>query len=199
MSKTIQMLIEAINMIPRQFYTKSITSKDCSMYEKFISQFAIRYRKIAGGYCRTEVILPSSEIIQKFASLENKVMVKKLAIGISPENEFEPTLFMEQTADMPLLSAETIIELKADCKLRRADFYWDFFKLHFLVDEGRCSYAIYLIINQDVSSIQKKIIAYYERGFLTSSRPEKIYFLIKKDFDATLIVLNYRGELVTSI
>lgn len=193
-NKTIKMLVEAISMIPRQFYSNITNDDGGVMYEKFVSQLAIRYRKIAGGYCRREVLLPSSEIIQKFASEENKIIVKKLAIGISSEKELKPTIFMEQTTDLPLLATEAIIELKTDVKLRRSYFYWDFFKLHFLVSEGRCSCGVYFITNQDVDSIQKKINAYYERGFFTSPRPEKIFFLIKKDYNANLFVLDYKGE-----
>lgn len=193
-NKTIKMLVEAISMIPRQFYSNITNDDGGVMYEKFVSQLAIRYRKIAGGYCRREVLLPSSEIIQKFASEENKIIVKKLAIGISSEKELKPTIFMEQTTDLPLLATETIIELKTDVKLRRGCFYWDFFKLHFLVSEGRCSCGVYFITNQDVASIQKKNNAYYERGFFTSSRPEKIFFLITKDYNANLFVLDYKGE-----
>ena len=69
MNKTIQMLVEAINMIPRQFYT-SVGDENSSglIYDRLVSQLTVRYRKITGSYCKTEVYLPSSEIIQKFAS-----------------------------------------------------------------------------------------------------------------------------------
>lgn len=120
-------------------------------------------------------------------------MVKRLSIGISPVNEHKPTLFMEQTIELPLLSSGTIIELKTDCKLSGGMFYRDFFKLHFLVDQSRTSCGIYLIINQDISSVLKKINAYYERGFYTSRRTENIFFLIKKDYNTNAVVLNYKG------
>lgn len=196
MNKNIQLLVEAINMIPRQFFS-NVTSDDTtvSAYERFVSQLVVKYRKIAGGYCRTELFFPSSDIIQKFASTaENKAMVKRLSIGISSVNEHKPTLFMEQTIELPLLSSGTIIELKTDRKLSRGMFYWDFFKLHFIVDQNRSSCGIYLIINQDISSVLKKIDAYYERGFFTSRRMDNIFFLIKKDYNTNAVVLNYKGE-----
>lgn len=196
MNKTIQLLTEAINMIPRQFFSNVISDDTTvSAYERFVSQLIVKYRKIAGGYCRTELFFPSSDIIQKFASTaENKAMVKRLSIGISSVNEHKPTLFMEQTIELPLLSSGTIIELKTDRKLSRGMFYWDFFKLHFFVDQNRSSCGIYLIINQDISSVLKKIDAYYERGFFTSRRMDNIFFLIKKDYSTNAVVLNYKGE-----
>ena len=65
MNKTIQTLIEAINMIPRQFYNTIDEGASELAHEKFVSQLTVRYRKITGDYCSTELFLPSSEAVQK--------------------------------------------------------------------------------------------------------------------------------------
>lgn len=193
MNKSIQMLVEAVNMIPRQFYPKYPNDNISeSVYERLVSQLTIRYRKLTGGYCRTELLLPTSENIQKFAyTPENKAMIRKLTTGIASLVP-KPTFLMEQASELPL--PVTIVEVKMDHKLQRGVFYWDFFKLHFLVEQNRGSCGIYFIINQDVISVQKKISAYYERGLYTSLSAENIFFLIKKDYNSDIVVLNYKGE-----
>lgn len=72
MNKTIQTLIEAINMIPRQFYNTIDEGASELAHEKFVSQFTVRYRKITGDYCSTELFLPSSEAVQSFAVTPEK-------------------------------------------------------------------------------------------------------------------------------
>lgn len=193
MNKPIQMLIEAINLIPRQFYPKLSTDSTSELaYDRLVSQLTIKYRKVTGGYCRTELLLPSSEKIQKFAcTLENKVMIRSLATRITSV-ALKPTFIMEQPSDLPL--PVTIVEIKMDHKLQRGKFYWDFFKLHFLVEQNRGACGIYFIINQDVVSVQKKISAYYERGLYTCLRAENIFFVIKKDYNSDIVVLNHKGE-----
>lgn len=197
MNKTIQILAEAIGMIPRQFYSNcsgdNSTRLSC---ERFASQLIVRFRKVSGTHCKTETLLPTSEIIEKFACTpEKKAMLRKLAAGISSVSEFTPCLFMEQSVTLPL-SKVTIVELMTERKLKRGAFYWDFFKLHFLVEQNRTSSGIYFIINQDVDSIQKKISAYYERGFYASLREDDIFFLIKKDYSSEIIILNSRGDII---
>lgn len=192
MNKTIQMLVETISLIPRQFY-RNQSEEDASglVHQQFTSQLAVRYRKLTGNLCRSELYLPSSEVLRKFASTpDKKAMVRRLATGISDP---KPSLFIENTANLPL-SQVTIIELTTDSKLKRGAFYWDLFKLHFLVDQNRNSCGIYCIINQDAPSIQKKIDAYYKREFYTSFRAENIFFLIKKNYNSNMVVLNYKGE-----
>lgn len=194
-NKTIQVLIEAINLIPRQFYFNASHDKNTNIsYERFVSQLTIRHRKLTGSFCRTEQFLPSSEVIQKFASTPEKIaMIRKLALGLSSVNEHKPSLFFDQAVNLPLTQV-TMIELKTDCKLQRAIFYWDFFKLHYFVEQNRNSYGIYFIVNQDVDSVKKKIEAYYKRGFHSSLRVENIFFLIKKGYDSDIVVLDYKGE-----
>lgn len=197
MNKTIQQLVEAICLIPRQFFSKA-SSGDTSgvFHERFVSQLIIKYRKLSGGFCRTESILPTSETIQKFACTpERNAMIRKLAIGIASANNPHPNLFMEQASNLSLLMA--IVEVKTERKLQRGVFYWDLFKLHFLVEQDRCSCGVYFIINQDVESVQKKISAYYARGFYTSLRAENVFFLVKKDYSSDVVVLDYRGERFT--
>lgn len=196
MNKTIQILVEAIKLIPRQFYANNSGDNTGLSCERFASQLTVRYRKVSGAHCRTETLLPTSEIIEKFACTpEKKAMLRKLAVGISSVSESSPCLFMEQSVTLPL-SQVTIIELMTECKLKRGAFYWDFFKLHFLVEQTRTSSGIYFIINHDVDSIQKKICAYYERGFYVSLREENIFFLIKKDYGSQIVILNSRGDII---
>lgn len=194
MNKTIQLLVDAICLIPRQFFAND-SSDDASrmIHERFVSQLTIKYRRLTGCYCRTESILPTSETIQKFAcTAEKKAVIKKLTTEIASVISPHPTLFMEQASNLSLLM--TIVEVKTECKLQRAVFYWDLFKLHFLVEQDRSSCGVYFIINQDVDFVQKKISAYYDRGFYTSLRAENIFFLIKKDYKSDVVALDYRGE-----
>lgn len=194
MNKTIQTLIEAINMIPRQFYTNDKGASDL-VSEKFMSQFIARYRKATGDYCSTELVLPTSEPVQSFAATpEKKNMVRRLMTGLSSLNSVNPTLIMEQSKQFDSLPQKILIELNTDFKLSRPLFCWNFFKLHFLLDKMMYSCGFYLIVHQDVSSIQKKINAYYERELYVSWKAEKIFFLVKKDYKSDVIVLNYKGE-----
>ena len=184
------MLVEAINMIPRQFYT-SVGDENSSglIYDRLVSQLTVRYRKITGSYCKTEVYLPSSEIIQKFASTpEKKILVRKLNAGISSNSGLKPTLLMEQNINLSS-SQKTMIILNTDCKLRRGIFYWEFFILHFLA---------YIIINQEITSIKKKIDAYYKLGLYNSLSADNIFFLIKKNYASDITILNYKGEIIVS-
>lgn len=194
MNKTIQTLIEAINMIPRQFYTNNEGVADF-VSEKFISQFIARYRKATGDYCSTELVLPTSEPVQSFAATpDKKNMVRRLMTGLSSLNSVNPTLIMEQSKQFDSLPQKTLVELSTDFKLSRPLFYWNFFKLHFLLDKMMYSCGFYFIVHQDVPSIQKKINAYYERELYVSWKAEKIFFLVKKDYKSDVVVLNYKGE-----
>lgn len=195
MNKTIQTLIEAINMIPRQFYNTIDEGASELAHEKFVSQLTVRYRKITGDYCSTELFLPSSEAVQSFAvTPEKKKMVRKLMAGLSSLCSVNSTLIMEQTGQVDSLPQKTLIELNMDLKLSRPLFYWNLFKLNFLLDKMMYSCGFYFIIHQDVCSVQKKINAYYERGLYVSWKAENIFFLVKKDYKSDVIVLNYKGE-----
>ena len=199
MNKTIQMLVEAINMIPRQFYT-SVGDENSSglIYDRLVSQLTVRYRKITGSYCKTEVYLPSSEIIQKFASTpEKKILVRKLNAGISSNSDLKSTLLMEQNINLSS-SQKAMIILNTDCKLRRGIFYWEFFILHFLAEQKRNSIGAYIIINQEITSIKKKIDAYYKLGLYNSLSADNIFFLIKKNYASDITILNYKGEIIVS-
>lgn len=194
MNKTIQTLIEAINMIPRQFYTNNEVASEL-ISEKFMSQFIARYRKTTGDYCSTELILPTSEPVQSFAATpDKKNMIRRLMTGLSSLSSVNPTLIMEQPKQFDSLLQKTLIEVSTDFKLSRPLFYWNFFKLHFLLDKMVYSCGFYFIVHQDVCSIQKKINAYYERELYISWKAENIFFLVKKDYKSDVIVLNYKGE-----
>lgn len=197
MNKTTQTLIEAVNMIPRQFYTTGESTSEC-VSEKFMSQFIARYRKITGDYCSTELVLPTSEPVQSFAVTPDKRnMVRRLTTGLSSLNSVNPILIMEQPKQVDSLPQKTLIEFNTDVKLSRPLFYWNFFKLHFLLDKMMYSCGFYFIVHQDVCSIQKKINAYYERELYVSWKAENIFFLVKKDYKSDVVVLNYKGENIT--
>lgn len=194
-NKAVQELVHAIGMIPRQFFNNT-TTDICSdtAYEQFVSQLIVRYRKITGNYCKTELVLPSSESIRKFADYEdNKMMVRKLTASLSSSANNNPSLFIE-LAGGSSASQVAIMEIRADEKLKRGAFYWDFFKLNYHVDNHRCICGAYFIINQDVDSIQNKIAAYYDKSFYSSLRAENIYFLIKKNYASDVVILDYKGK-----
>lgn len=199
MIKMIQTLIEAINMIPRQFYADANEEEASKLVlEKFVSQFIVRYRKIAGDYCGTELVLPSSEAVQSFAvDPDRKNMLRRLTTGLSSFDEVNPTLIMEPSQQVDSLPQKILVELNTEFKLNRPLFYWNFFKLHFLLDKMVYSHGFYCIIHQDVCSIQKKVNAYYERGLYASWKAENIFFLVKKDYKSDVVVLNYKGALLS--
>lgn len=196
MNNTIQILIEAISLIPRQFYSDS--SGDCTsglVHQRFMSQLTVRYKKLTGNNAWPEIISPDCKMIREFTSTpDKKAIVHKLVTGIPSTNDLKPSLFMENPANSPL-SQTTIIELSTESKLKRAIFYWSLFKLHLLADLNRNSCCIYCIINIEETSIQKKIAAYYERGFYSSFNAKNIFFLIKKNYSSKIVVLNYKGEI----
>lgn len=196
MNNTLQKLIKAISLIPRQFYSNS--SDDCTselVHQRFISQLIVRYKKLTGINAQPEIISPACKMIQEFTSTpDKKAIVHKLVTGIPSTNDLKPSLFTENPATPPFSQA-TFIELSTESKLKRAIFYWSFFKLHLLADLNRNSCCVYCIINIEEISIQKKITAYYERGFYSSFNTENIFFLIKKNYSSKIVVLNYKGEI----
>lgn len=59
-------------------------------------------------------------------------------------------------------------------------------------------YTVWIVIKQQVSTIQKKLIAYKPEKLYRSKNVKNIFFLLKKDFETDVILLNAEGKIIKS-
>lgn len=83
-----------------------------------------------------------------------------------------------------LENQKLVIEVKTTNRLKKNDFFWDFFKLNVYVDFFNFQNGVYLILRQDFNRIVRLLEKYINKGYyLTDNNLDNIHFFIKFDYN----------------
>ena len=196
-------ILQAIQNIPRQFYAdnnKINQDSPKNANDTLTSLFISRYRRLTGTMPRSPQILPTSSIIQdilknmpeqKGKSLSD--MINYISGNMPVSSSPTQTILFENTEPGSSTKQNMILELRADIKISWSKFDWDFFKLNLFVEQYGYTNGFYLLVNQQAEAVRKKIEDYYSQNLYSSYNAGNIYFILKKDYDSEIVILDANG------
>lgn len=158
------------------------------------TQFQLHQRNIDIQYdliTQLEVLKPfiyknektEYKIFKTYAELK-KIDEKETGEALTTIPDF--VIHFGQT-DLSEHNQRLILEAKVSSTLNSFDFACDLFKLNIYVDKFNFQNAVYLIVNNDIDLIKKRLKSYLDdEYYMTVQNLEKIIFFIKKDFYSEL-------------
>lgn len=201
MDDKVQLLLRAILSLPRQIYLNS--SLEGNVNDKLASLLISRYRRLASDLPNSEHILPTSEKVRNCLkgmpeqkSFALSAMVEDIAHNMPVNGTLSPMIHFEWAIPDSKAVRNVVLNLRADMRLSQSKFNWDFFLLNLFMDQFGYAYGFYLIVNQQVECIRKKLEEYYSQNLYASYNAGNLFFLLKRDYEADLIIINANGEIV---
>lgn len=164
-----------------------------TLYERnYILSLAIAC--VTNDKCRKDLgsTLINAEIIKRIScasgkpaawEMESYQKIKNKKKAISEFYCFPDFLFHQDHNPNNLNSEDQhlVLEAKTAKKIQDVDFFWDFFKLNVYVDVLHFKNAVYLIVNQKISKIDKLISKYKDENLFETLQKEHIVFLIQEN------------------
>lgn len=176
-----------------------VSSDTSATYERnFISRLNVKFDSYINSSGRTynlttdiEVLKPfiynnentESEIFKTYSNLK-KNYTNEIATSLTTIPDF---VFHLNEKNLEEENQKLIIEAKTSEILDNFHFSIDLFKLNIYVDKFNFQNAVFLIVNNDIDLVKKRLKFYLlNKYYMSTVNLEKIYFFIKKDFNSEL-------------
>lgn len=89
-----------------------------------------------------------------------------------------------------------IAEVKTEKQLSYKKFVWDFFKLNLYLEKLNFQNGIFLTVNCSKKIILSHLKTYIQQNIFITTNPEKLFLIIKEDFNTKEVVVNLNEYLM---